>query len=74
MNQIRLSEIPEPLWKIVSGSGKVYYYDFQVKSIQFIHNMYRVYFYCQDENRVHESGEYRYTPEQAENVILNIIS
>ena len=69
-DQLKLSEIPQPMFRLINGKHEVQLFTKrgEIKSINFMRGIYRVYLI----DRTNGSGEYRFTPEEADEIIVSI--
>lgn len=70
-DQLKLSEIPEPMFRLINGKREVELFTKRgkIKSINFMRGIYRVYLI----DRTNGSGEYRFTPEEAADITVRIL-
>ena len=70
-DQLKLSEIPEPMFNLINGKREVQLFTKrgEIKSIHFMRGIYRVYLI----DRTNGSGEYRFTPEEASKITVSIL-
>ena len=70
-DQLKLSEIPEPMFRLINGKREVELFTKRgkIKSINFMRGIYRVYLI----DRTNGSGEYRFTQEEASEIIVSIL-
>ena len=68
--QLKLSEIPEAMHRLINGKREVQLFckRGEIKSINTMRGIYRVYII----DRENGSGEYRFTPEEADDIIISI--
>jgi hypothetical protein len=70
-DQLQLSEIPEPMFRLINGKREVELFTKRgkIKSINLHRGIYRVYLI----DRANGSGEYRFTPEEASEITVSIL-
>ena len=68
--QLKLSEIPEAMHRLINGKREAQLFTKrgEIKSINTKRGIYRVYII----DRENGSGEYRFTPEEAANILVSI--
>ena len=72
MTKLNLTEIPESLFPLVndeSRSVKMFCSKGSIEKISIMRDMYRIYIKASDNKH---SGEYRYTPEQASEIVVSL--
>ena len=69
--QLKLSEIPEVMFRLINGKREVQLFTRrgEIKSIHFMRGIYRVYLI----DRANGSGEYRFTPEEAAEMVISVL-
>ena len=70
-DQLKLSDIPEAMFRLINGTREVELFTKRgkIKSINFMRGIYRVYLI----DRTNGSGEYRFTPEEAAEITVSIL-
>ena len=68
--QCKLTEIPEALHLLINGNhdSQIFCRKGEIKSINIMRGIYRIYIKSYE-----GSGEYRYTPEEAENITVSCV-
>ena len=69
-DQLALTKIPEAMYRLINGKREVQLFTKrgEIKSINTMRGIYRVYII----DRENGSGEYRFTPEEAADILVSI--
>ena len=74
-DQLELTEIPEAMYRLINGKREVQLFTNrgEIKSINTMRGIYRVYIISRENGMASPmSGEYRFTPEEAADILVSI--